>query len=295
MLTKNGSEMNFKNLKFFYSFCILFIFCSCSAAQTSASRHPDKTPKTSKHRLWEYKTGHFNMYSWEQDVRLGEQVMKQQLKVFRKKNVAVNPPEFKKTLERANHIVKKLVAHSDIPSLPYQIYIFDKPDVVNAFCLPGGQIGIFTGLFAAEKGLVKLGDDDELAAVLAHEIAHATLRHVTRRLTTANGLGFVGNFVSLGVGKSVGSEWQFAFDQVFQTGTALYFPSYSRKHEREADQVGFYYMVKAGFDPQAAIRLWDRAAEKNAQKGSHKTSFFASHPASGERANTLRGFLPDIK
>lgn len=232
------------------------------------------------------------MYSVKEDISLGKYVINAQIKTFKKKKIAINPPQFEKTRKRIEKIVSKLAKVSDIPNLPYQVYIFDKPDVANAFCLPGGIIGIYSGIFDPQKGLIDQHNDSEIASVLGHEIAHATMRHVTRRLTSLRGWSVLGSVVSLSIGQSAGQNWQYIFDQAFYTGTSLYMPSYSRKFEREADKVGFYYLAKAGFDPQAAIRIWERAAKKKKEKGKKdKTQFFSSHPASGERANALRAFL----
>ena len=190
--------------------------------------------------------------------------------------------------------MEKVAAKSDLPSLPYEVHIFDKPDVVNAFCMPGGKIGVFSGLFDREKGLVDINDDDQLAAVLSHEIAHATLRHITRRLTTYQGINIFGGLASIGLGEGVGANARVIFEQAFTVGVNLYLPSYSRKHELEADRAGFSYMSKAGYDPQAAINLWKKAAAKGG-KNSKKTDFFASHPSDASRAKALEGWLADAE
>lgn len=249
------------------------------------------TAATSKH-LWDYKRSHFNYYSIGDEIQIGERFMKDQIKAFEKKNLKVNPPEQEKLRQRIIKIVNRLAAVSDIPKLPYEVTLFEKNDVSNAYCLPGGKIGVFTGIFDKEKGLIDPNNDDQIASVMGHEIAHATLRHVTRRLTTYNSIGVLGSLVSLGVGQGLGQNWGYLADQVFSTGTFLYLPSYSRKHEKEADKVGLYYMAKAGFKGEAAVDVWIKAAQQK-KDGKTKTSFFDSHPASGERANYLRGFLSD--
>lgn len=241
-----------------------------------------------KNSLNDYKRKHFNMYSSNDDVQLGEHYMKEQIKEFKKTGVGVDK---NKTLKiRIEKIVKKITAVSDNPNFPYEVHIFDRPDVVNAFCMPGGKIGVFTGLFDKEKGLVNINSDDEIAAVLAHEIAHATMRHVTRRMTTMQGFNIFGAVVSTGVGAGLGESAQQIFGNAFSLGANLYMPSYSRKYESEADRVGFYYMSRAKFDPQAAIDLWKRAAAKGGPN-SKTTDFFASHPANGERAKALQKWL----
>lgn len=276
---------------FFYSRRVvsIFLFVLFILIQPSSA----ETPKIKNH-LWEYKKKHFNYYSLKDEIEIGERFMNDQKKAFEKKNLKVNPVEYEPVRKRIESIVKRLAAVSDISQLPYEVVIFQKDDVPNAYCLPGGKIGVFTGIFDKDKGLIDKNSDDQIAAVLGHEIAHATLRHVTRRLTTYNSLGLLGNIVSLGVGRGLGQNWGYLADQVFSTGTFLYLPSYSRKHEKEADKVGFYYMTKAGFNPQAAIDVWVKAADqKKTSSAKTKTSFFDSHPASGERADYLKVYLPD--
>lgn len=250
--------------------------------------------KENNSSLGSYKKNHFNLYSINDDIKLGTQVQQEQIKEFKKKKIPVDPPSQAQLKSRIEKIVSRLAKVSDRPNLPYEVHIYDKKDIVNAFCLPGGKIGIFTGLFDKDKGLVDPNSDDQIAAVLGHEMAHATLRHITRRLGTMQGLGIVGSIASVALGEGVGLDARKFFDQVYAFGVNLYFPSYSRKHEREADRAGFYYLAKAGYKPQAAIAIWEKAASRGGRNAT-KTDFFASHPADGERANTLKGWLTEAK
>ncbi|MBX7148781.1 M48 family metallopeptidase [bacterium] len=241
-------------------------------------------------RLTNYKTNGYNLYAVDTDIKIGEMVQEQQMKEFKRKKVAIDPPEYAAVKTRIENIVKKIATVSDKPNFPYEVHIYDKPDVVNAYCLPGGKIGVFTGLFSKDKGLINPANDDELAAVLGHEIAHATQRHVTRRASTMQSFGILGAIASVAVGQTVGGEWQQGFDQMVSLGVNLTMPSYSRKFEREADQVGFYYMTKAGYKPEAAIDVWKRAASR---KDGKDYNFFSSHPSNGERASNLEGWLAE--
>lgn len=275
---KNSFAMRCRPLAFL---CLFLFACVGSSGAKNA-------------RLWEYRKDHFNLYSLKDEISIGEHYFQRQKAEFASKNVTANPESQKELLSRIEGIVHKLAKVSDNPQLPYEVVLFDKRDVVNAFCLPGGKIAVFTGLFDQELGLVDAKKDDEIAAVLGHEIAHATLRHVTRTLTAYSGFQLVGGLVATGVGGAAGQNWGDITAQVFSTGGQLYFPTYSRKHEREADKVGLYYMVKAGFNPQAAIDVWERAALRAAAKGKGaRTHFFDTHPASGERAQNLRSYYQD--
>lgn len=228
-----------------------------------------------------------NYYSVGSDVKLGEQVMKQQIGALKNTNKKMDEEADPVELQRLRRIVKKIVAVSHIPNFPYEVHLADV-DIVNAWCAPGGKIMVYTGLWDPEKGLVKKGDDEELAAVLGHEISHATARHVTERLSRLTTVQIVGSVASSAIAKAGSPQGQDLFNEVFAKGMNVYVPSYSRSSESEADKIGFFYMANAGYNPQAAIRVWERAFQKRGDK----TSIFASHPASGERAKALKALLP---
>lgn len=282
---------------FIFSFLTFGLITSC--ASTSTYKKPTGGSQTSqakaeKNRLWGYKKTFYNLYSKQSDVKIGEYVMAEQMETFNDEKISVDASKYASLRSRIQNIVNRLARVSDEPSFPYEVHIIDEPNIVNAYCLPGGKIGVFTGLFDSKKGLVTLNNNDEWAAVLAHEIAHATMRHVTRRISTLRTFGFVGSLASIGIAAGVGAEAQQLFDTVFNVGSNLFLPGYSRKYEKEADQVGLYYMTKAGFNPQAAVNVWKRAASYGGTN-SKKTHFFASHPASGVRAKNLEKFLPDAR
>lgn len=272
---------------------------AAGCASTATYKKPTGSTQTSqakaeKKRLWGYKKTFYNFYSKQSDVKIGEYVMAQQLETFDDEDISVDSSKYASLRSRVQGIVNRLARVSDEPSFPYEVHIIDEPNIINAYCLPGGKIGVFTGLFDSHKGLVSLNNNDEWAAVLGHEIAHATMRHVTRRISTLRTFGFIGSLASIGIGAGVGSEAQQLFDTIFNVGSNLFLPGYSRKYEKEADQVGLYYMTKAGFNPQAAVTVWKRAASYGGTN-SKKTHFFASHPASGVRAKNLEKFLPDAR
>lgn len=269
--------------------CVTYIGAPVQSSQTSGALNP-----SIQTGLGSYSRKIHNMYSVVSDIQLGHQAMREQLKEFEKKGVVINPPDQKALKDRLDKIVKRLAAVSDNPGFPYSVTLIDKKDVVNAYSLPGGQFGVFTGLFDKEKGLVNANNDDEIAAVLAHELAHATMRHMTRAMTTYNGIGFLGDAISLGVGEGIGADARSMFNEVFYYGINFYIPHYSRGYESEADRVGFYYMSLAGYNPQAAISIWKKSAARGGHN-SNKTDFFASHPADGERARNLEKWLPEAQ
>jgi predicted Zn-dependent protease len=175
-------------------------------------------------------------------------------------------------------VANAIVATLEPPysELDWDIEVFDD-DMINAFAMPGGKIGVFTGILAAAQ------NQDQLGAVLGHEVAHVTEQHsverANRTLTTqgyaaaasaALGGGYAGDAVQMGA----------------QIGLLL---PYGRGQESEADTVGLDYMADAGFDPRASVQLWKNMAEKN--KGA-PPEFLSTHPSSDSRIQDLVKQLP---
>lgn len=229
-----------------------------------------------------------NFFSTGSDVELGRYVIKRQLDALRLENKKVDQEADKEELQRIRKIVHRITAVSHIPNFPYEVHLAGL-DIVNAWCAPGGKVMVYTGLWQPRKGLVQKGNEDELAAVLAHEIAHATARHVTEMISQISTIQLVGEIAASVIAEAGAPEGSDMFRQIFYGGVDVYIPSYSRKNESEADAVGLMYMAMAGYNPQAAVNLWERAAKES--KGD-KTSIFASHPSSGERAEALKKLLP---
>ena len=151
----------------------------------------------------------------------------------------------------------------------WEIEVFDMPDA-NAFAMPGGKIGIFSGLLDVAS------DQHQLAAVIGHEIAHVTREH---QVAQAN-RGMATQGAAAIIGASVGMSQ--AAQDLAQIGLTLPF---SRKHEREADEVGLMYMADAGFDPRASITLWKNMEEKST--GARPPQFLSTHPAPDDRMGKL--------
>ncbi|MBI4125175.1 MAG: M48 family metalloprotease [Deltaproteobacteria bacterium] len=228
-----------------------------------------------------------NYYSLASDIKLGQQVMASQQKSLVKSDKKMDMEADAEEYQRIRRIVQRIIPLTHVPNFPYESHLADV-EVVNAWCAPGGKIMVYTGLWDKEKGLVTKGDENELAAVIGHEIAHATARHVTERLSTITTLQIAGAVASSAIASGGSAQGSDLFNEVFTQGMNVYVPSYSRKAESEADRLGLIYMAEAGYNPEAAVRLWERAAKKRGDQ----TSVFASHPASGERAKALKALLP---
>ena len=227
----------------------------------------------------------YNMYSLQQDVRMGQDAMNTNLKELKKQGVPIDEDQAK--MAEIRDIVNRIAAVSDMPGLPYEVHYIQN-STVNAAAMPGGEVMVFEGLFNPTNGLVK--DNDELAAVLAHEIAHVNCRHSTERLsmvmTTAIGTEIIAAVLS----HNQKDDYATALRSIFAVGTVIWIPTYTRTDEYEADRVGLFYMAKAGFDPRAAPRIWKRVSEKADNKD--KTSIFSTHPGSTDRYKALEKLVP---
>jgi predicted Zn-dependent protease len=228
-----------------------------------------------------------NYYSLEGEPKLGTQVLYAQSKAIKQKGKRMDMDADPEEYQRLRRIVADIAPHTHYPKFPYEVHLADV-DVVNAWCAPGGKVMVYTGLWDPKKGLVKKGDDDELAAVLAHEMAHANARHVTEAISRTMTIALAGAAVQTAIAAGGSAKGANLFGQVFSDGMNIYIPSYSRGNEYEADRLGLFYMAKAGYDPRVAVRLWKTAAKRKKDA----TNIYASHPSSGARARALEQLLP---
>lgn len=174
---------------------------------------------------------------------------------------------------------RKLVRVSDRPQLPFEFVILND-SVPNAWALPGGKLAVNRGL------LTELRSEAELAAVLGHEIVHAAARHGARTVEQGTLLSAGAAIVS-----ALGSDSRYAglIDFAAQGGAALIGLRYGREHELEADHYGIDYMVRAGYDPQAAVELQETFVRLSGNKSPNwLAGLFATHPPSQERVDANR-------
>lgn len=168
--------------------------------------------------------------------------------------------------------------------LLWQITVFDNDEAVNAFALPGGYIWVYTGL------LKIIDNQDQLAAVIGHEIAHVTAGHPNARLSsqyaTQAGLQAVNAFLEGQVGGSTKTIMAL-LGLGSQVGILLPF---SRSQEQEADILGLQYMARAGFDPGQSIQLWKNMSRAGGEK---PPEFLSTHPSDYSRIQTLQAHMPE--
>ncbi len=176
-------------------------------------------------------------------------------------------------------VTEAVVAELEPPysDIEWELAIFEDKQV-NAFAMPGGKIGVYTGILEVTE------NEHQLAAVIGHEIAHVTARHVNERASrgTLTGIGIEALAVIMGGGYTGGA---YTASQVMNAGAALGLQlPMGRGQESEADVVGLEYMAKAGFDPRAAVDLWQNMAAK---AGKVPPEHLSTHPASETRIENL--------
>jgi predicted Zn-dependent protease len=193
-----------------------------------------------------------------------------------------------KANEQVQRVGKRIASVVNLPGAQWEFVVFESKEA-NAFCLPGGKIGVYTGILPITK------DDAGLAAVMGHEVAHATLQHGRERMSE----GIATQVVGQGLGAAVNAadpRWTGAFSQLYspvsQVGVAL---PHSRKQESEADWRGLIYMAKAGYDPEASVSFWERFAAFNKQAGGGTPWFLRTHPLDETRIEELKRRMPEAK
>lgn len=216
------------------------------------------------------------LVSDEQEARMGLDAWHE---VLRGAHVVTGTPEAR----RVEDVGRRIAAASGEP-YDWEFRLIDDPSV-NAFCLPGGKVAVYTGLLPVAQ------DDAGLAAVLGHEVAHATAHHGAERVSQ--------ELVAAGVLEvaSVGLEGQqpLVREAVLkglglgaEVGALL---PYSRLHEHEADAIGVRYMLRAGYDPRAAVLLWQRMAALERER---PLELLSTHPDPAARAERIAGLIPAI-
>lgn len=175
---------------------------------------------------------------------------------------------------------EKLAEVSHRPQLQYHFNAVNDP-VVNAYALPGGKISITRGLLA------RLDNEDELAAVLGHETGHVCARHAARQYTQAMVLqaALVGSAVYM---ESRGTKHRDVYVLGGLLGASLWTAHYSRQQERQADGLGFEYMIRAGYSPNGMVEVMEVLKRTNERAPGLLERMFASHPMSSERVETAR-------
>lgn len=190
----------------------------------------------------------------------------------------VTDPAFTHPLEEVGQAIARA---ANRPDFEWEFRLIDDPATPNAWALPGGKIAFYTGIYPV------LADRNGMAIVMGHEVMHALLQHGNERMSqaTVGELALVAADAALRDARHRG-EILGALGLGAQVGVLL---PYSRQHESEADEQGLYLAARAGFDPDAAIGVWERMA---ALSGERPNEFLSTHPDPRQRIENMRRWLP---
>lgn len=216
----------------------------------------------------------FNLFDTADDLALGKDAYVGVLKESEGQLVRTGPE-----VELVRKVVDRIAAVSDDPGFEWEANVIRDPEMVNAWCMPGGKIAVYTGILPICQG------ETGLAVVLGHEIAHAIARHGTSRMSQA-------------VATQIGLEVAAASDETvaqYQEALALavnllVLMPFGRDDELEADHIGLIYMARAGYDPREAVAFWKRMAE--ASGGGAPPEFLSTHPSNENRIAAIEALLP---
>jgi metalloendopeptidase OMA1, mitochondrial len=191
--------------------------------------------------------------------------------------------------ERIKRVGRRIAQAANKPEYQWEFHLIEK-DTVNAFCLPGGKVFVYTGILELATS------NDELAAVMGHEIAHALERHGGERMSTALMLQFGGQAASIALGAGTSPAVAQVFSQAYGVGAQVgVLLPHSRTQESEADEVGMIIAAKAGYEPSGALTLWQKMDAYGAKKGQNTPTFLSTHPASKDRIKDIQAKMGAIR
>ena len=224
------------------------------------------------------------LVSEQQAIGASRQAYVQEMDKYRKQGKLVTDPRL---LNRVKVITERLVAQAvkwrpETARWEWSVQVIDEPKSVNAWCMAGGRMAVYTGLIQKVDPT-----DDELAQVLGHEIAHALANHTAERMSVA--MASQAGVLAAGVLLDQSPSSMAATAMAAQLAVNL--PN-SRTAETEADRIGIELAAKAGYDPRAAVTLWKKMG---AVGGSDPPQFLSTHPSDAQRQQRLGALVPKMQ
>jgi predicted Zn-dependent protease len=257
---------------FFRRFLVLAVALVCAGCQTVQTTQPGAVGVDRKQLM---------LVSEEQVEAGAQEAYSQELQKARSEGGLNKDP---KTYARIQNIAKRLIPQTavfrpDATQWKWEINVQTSDDV-NAYCMPGGKIMVYTGLIEQLDAT-----DAELAAVIGHEIAHALREHSRERISRA----YAEQIALAGVAVATGAS-QSTMQIASQVSAVTFTLPHSREQEAEADRIGLELMARAGYDPNAAVTLW----EKMGKLGGGGPEFLSTHPSSASRIKDLQANVPRV-
>ena len=213
-----------------------------------------------------------NLFAPSQDVAMGIQAYDE---ILASETIIESGPQVQMVNEVMNNLVAAAKAEDPelVEMFAWEVKLIDNDQMVNAFCLPGGKMAVYTGILPVAE------TDTGLAVVMGHEIAHALERHGTEAVTRQYGIQGLLAIITGGQG-----------DQLAGLAGNLLGLKFGRSAELEADRSGLRYMARAGYNPQEAIAFWQRMSQG---AGAAPPEWLSTHPANSSRISQLQELMPE--
>lgn len=224
------------------------------------------------------------LLSEEQAISASKQAYVDMIRPLAEQGKIDNDP---KLTQRINRITDRLIVEAikfrpATKNWQWSVKVIDEPEVVNAWCMAGGRMAIYTGLIQKLKAT-----DDEIAQVMGHEISHALANHTAERMSVA----MASSIGVMAVGMASENKNGLAIaGAALAAKLAIELPN-SRTSEAEADRIGIELAAKAGYNPHAAVSLWRKMARVG---GGGPPEFLSTHPAPKNREQTLKALIPQM-
>ena len=212
---------------------------------------------------------------------------------FKKKNKLINSgDEFNKIQEVTENIKRAIKVFYESRRRPdptanfkWEVILVDNKEIKNAWCMPGGKMAVYTGILDVAN------NENALAALMGHEIAHAVARHGSERASQGVLLD-IGTMAleKLVLGQSLSGDSRRLYEYFANFGVMLPF---SRSHETEADYLGLVFMHIAGYEMEEAARMWERMSKKSSN--SQPPEFLSTHPSNKTRIENIKRWIPEVK
>ncbi len=238
--------------------CLCMLLCACATA-----------PFTGRSQLI--------LISADQEAALG---LKSYRQVLRESKLSRD----EKLISQVRTVGTRIAAASDRSDFEWEFNVIEDDKTANAFCLPGGKVAIYTGILPYTK------DQNGLATVISHEVAHAIARHGAERMTTTLIAQIGHEAMNIAISEKSAVAVQ-AASMAYGVGAQIGFIlPFSRTHELEADRIGLILMAQAGYDPGEAVAFWQRLSQVEKDK---IPAFLSTHPADETRIRNIKAHLPE--
>jgi predicted Zn-dependent protease len=228
------------------------------------------------------------LVSESQAIEASKDAYTQTLAPIQKQGKLNDDPALKARVDR---ITSRLIAQAikyrpETAKWDWQVAVIDDPNTLNAWCMAGGKMAIYTGI------IQKLDlSDEEIAQVMAHEIGHALAKHTAERMSTALASETALQVGAMLLGTQSATNQAALQAAAVATTVGVQLPN-SRQQESEADRIGIELAAKAGYDPHAAVTLWQKMGQASGSKG--KSDFLSTHPADEKRQQALAALVPQM-